>query len=587
MGNLKPRDFYPDFHVNIRKDGRVNGIKPVTLKDMGLPYDLDYPEQKVGDLSKEQLENLVEEFIFLIDELLPRDIQDLFYKATLDPRQAYWNLFEMAAKKMQLPYYLNSHRDQEKGIYPNIYDGIMDFVYEGRTLADIYLNTCVTKETILDVVDCQYVVADFFDDEYVQRLFPVELVLFKLSKYDYKRFVTLPACEGKADLVFYNKEQKPELIVCLDVESQYDELLDDAIDELKEQNEKRLEEISRIEKHCEEMHVAFLKFTNYQAMMLYKNDTLGDLIKKSMNDPTYAKTFLSKQNAKEQEPYPQVMSEHNMMDNGSWERILTNEEEKELGYSEPLIEMEDTDIITDLKVEYTRETKIKPKSFSDGAAFDFLTWNYLETLTIERDTETLTNHIQLADECSVTNIYYVEGGVSNLLDELYPDIFDYVEGNPDDVIDDPMEQRKYKLTVRTQQGEEKVIEGTFDKYGLPGEFPMFIEKVYDFMSFYGIGELFERSSYNRPKRRQSDYIFCDVEFETGGKTYCYIADDDSYEVNDIALVPAGHDNHQVLVRIVEKNYCSAENAPFPMAYANLVHDPVNGSLAGDIVFRVL
>ena len=104
MGNLKPRDFYPDFHVNIRKDGRVNGIKPVTLKDMGLPYDLDYPEQKVGDLSKEQLENLVEEFIFLIDELLPRDIQDLFYKATLDPRQAYWNLFEMAAKKMQLPY---------------------------------------------------------------------------------------------------------------------------------------------------------------------------------------------------------------------------------------------------------------------------------------------------------------------------------------------------------------------------------------------------------------------------------------------------------------------------------------------------
>ena len=86
MGNLKPRDFYPDFHVNIRKDGRVNGIKPVTLKDMGLPYDLDYPEQKVGDLSKEQLENLVEEFIFLIDELLPRDIQDLFYKATLDPR---------------------------------------------------------------------------------------------------------------------------------------------------------------------------------------------------------------------------------------------------------------------------------------------------------------------------------------------------------------------------------------------------------------------------------------------------------------------------------------------------------------------
>lgn len=89
MANLKSREFYPDFHVNIRKDGRVNGVEPVTLTDMGLPYDLDYPEQPVGELPKKLYENFVEEFIFLIDELLPRDIQDLFYKATLDPRRAY------------------------------------------------------------------------------------------------------------------------------------------------------------------------------------------------------------------------------------------------------------------------------------------------------------------------------------------------------------------------------------------------------------------------------------------------------------------------------------------------------------------
>ncbi len=38
MGNLKSREFYPDFHVNIRKDGRVNGVEPVTLKDMGFKF---------------------------------------------------------------------------------------------------------------------------------------------------------------------------------------------------------------------------------------------------------------------------------------------------------------------------------------------------------------------------------------------------------------------------------------------------------------------------------------------------------------------------------------------------------------------
>ena len=187
MGNLKSREFYPDFHVNIRKDGRVNGVEPVTLKDMGLPYDLDYPEQPVGELPKKLYENLVEEFIFLIDELLPRDIQDLFYKVTLDPRRAYWKLFEEAARRMQLPYYLNCHRDEAKGCYPNISDGIRGFIYEGRTLADIYLNTCVTRQMILEDIDYDYTCLSFSDDENEGLLFPAEFALFKMSIYNYKR----------------------------------------------------------------------------------------------------------------------------------------------------------------------------------------------------------------------------------------------------------------------------------------------------------------------------------------------------------------------------------------------------------------
>ena len=84
------------------------------------------------------------------------------------------------------------------------------------------------------------------------------------------------------------------------------------------------------------------------------------------------------------------------------------------------------------------------------------------------------------------------------------------------------------------------------------------------MAFYGIGELFNEASYSKAKRTSTDYIFCDVEFEPGGKTYCYLADDDSYEVGDTVLVPAEHDNHEALVRIVGKNYYSSENAPFPV-----------------------
>lgn len=276
-------------------------------------------------------------------------------------------------------------------------------------------------------------------------------------------------------------------------------------------------------------------------------------------------------------------------DIGSWDMILTNEDGKEICFSGPLMEQKDTavvglsdmlrtaigrddlfafdgcpDRIDNLKVEYERETRLKPKELPEGVTYDYVTWSYSEILTIDRATETLTNHIQFAEQCSVTNTYHVEDGISSLLNELRPEMLDAVEGNPPDVIDDPMEQRKYKITVITKRGKEKVVEGSFDKLGLPEEYPEFIEKIYDFMSFYGIGELFERGAYEKPKRRSTDYIFCDVEFEPDGRTYCYIADEDTYEAGDTVLVPAGPDNHEVLVRIVDKNYYSAENVPFPV-----------------------
>lgn len=258
---------------------------------------------------------------------------------------------------------------------------------------------------------------------------------------------------------------------------------------------------------------------------------------------------------------------------GCWERLDDIDEDmaenilKEWGYDDNPPEADGVLIpekIDYLKLAYNRETKIKPIHLPKDAEYEFMTWNYAEVLTIDRATETLTNHIQFAEHCSVTNTYHVEEGISSLLDELWPEMFDDVTGNPPDAIDDPMNQCNYRITVRTQHGTEKTTEGSFDKLGLPDEYPEFIEKIYDFMAFYGIGELFNKASYGKAKRTSSDYIFCDVEFEPGGKTYCYLTDDDSYEVGDTVLVPAGHDNHEALVRIVDKNYYSSEEAPFPV-----------------------
>ncbi len=51
-------------------------------------------------------------------------------------------------------------------------------------------------------------------------------------------------------------------------------------------------------------------------------------------------------------------------------------------------------------------------------------------------------------------------------------------------------------------------------------------------------------------------------FEEGGRTYCYLADNDDYCEGDLAVVPAGSDNHETIVRIESIEYHSGDEAPF-------------------------
>ncbi len=275
MGKLKSKDFYQDFHVTIHKNNKVNGIPPVTLKDMGLPYDLDYPEQTINELSKEQLDNLVEEFIFLIDELLPRDIQDLFYKATLEPRRAYWKLFEMAARKMQLSCYLNIHRDTATDYY-NITDGIIGFYQEGRTIADIYKNTCITKTMLLDVLDSHALLNGYIDaaDREVQQLLPIELALFRISKYNYKRFVPVEECARDISLALY--DDLGNLILAVSVFEFNDDDLDKDISVPAD--------VLELEEYCVKKQIPFMKFSANEADTLYESRELTKLLGEAIDN---------------------------------------------------------------------------------------------------------------------------------------------------------------------------------------------------------------------------------------------------------------------------------------------------------------
>lgn len=160
-----------------------------------------------------------------------------------------------------------------------------------------------------------------------------------------------------------------------------------------------------------------------------------------------------------------------------------------------------SDRIDKVTVDYHRVTKIKPSVIPEGADWEYATWDYTERLTIDRATDTLEHIQNIGSECQVSRKYHVQERVSSLLDEFDPEGFlCHVQGNPPDAIKQPLETKDYTITIESVYGGERTISGSFDRDGLPSDFPAFIDAVFSFLQFYGMGELFEPSIYAKPLR---------------------------------------------------------------------------------------
>ena len=225
----------------------------------------------------------------------------------------------------------------------------------------------------------------------------------------------------------------------------------------------------------------------------------------------------------------------------------------------------DSDRIEKIAVDYHRITKVKPGVLPKGATWEYVTWDYSEQLTIDRKTETLEHTQSIGSGCQVSRKYHVENGITSLLDALNAQaFFAHTEGNPPDIICNPLETKDYRITIDYLNADQMVLTGSFDRYGLPDDFSEFAETTFEFMRFYGMGEILDPSVHDKALRKQSDFIFCNVKFDKYGKTYCYLTDDDTLKAEDYVIVPVGEDNHESIVRIESIEYHPAEEAPFPI-----------------------
>lgn len=221
--------------------------------------------------------------------------------------------------------------------------------------------------------------------------------------------------------------------------------------------------------------------------------------------------------------------------------------------------------ITKIVLDYHRQTIVEKEGLPEQDEIASFTWDYSEHLIIDRKTKTLEHIQNIGSDCKVTHKYEIEGGIESLLDDFDPqELFSNINGNPSDVIETPNETKDYKITIDSNNMPKRIIEGSFDKNGLPDDFNEFIEAIFDFINFYGIGEIFDPSIYGKAKRRKSDYIFLSVTFLESYKNYYYLTDDDSIKVGDHVVVPVGENNYKEIAEVVNVEYFDEKNAPFPI-----------------------
>lgn len=206
---------------------------------------------------------------------------------------------------------------------------------------------------------------------------------------------------------------------------------------------------------------------------------------------------------------------------------------------------------------------------------EYVIWDYTEKLVVDR-ASSIIEHIQnIGTDCTVSRKFHIEEGVKNPLDALDSNVlFGAVEGNPDNVVDDPLETRDYTITVDFKHGPQRIIQGTYDKTSLPEHWGDFAESLLEFIQFYGFGEILNPAIYRKAKRRAQGYMYCSVEFESDGKRYHYISDDDTIKVGDRVVVPVGKDNYTSVGIVAEVGFYPEDEVPFPLEKTKYIIDKI-------------
>lgn len=229
------------------------------------------------------------------------------------------------------------------------------------------------------------------------------------------------------------------------------------------------------------------------------------------------------------------------------------------------------DRIEKVTLEYEMADVLKPPAHA-AKEQEEIELSYRERVLIYRKAGVVVQIQQYGNGFETAKEFHANSAVSELLNDIYSDdLFSQMPNNPLEATPDPQRYRKYRLSVEFLYGEPLELAGSFEKDGLPSDFPKFAEAVLRFIQhFCSAQEVLSPNIYGKAQRKAGDYIYLSVTFDEYGKEYYYRTTDETLEPGDLCIVPAGKDNHEAIARVVSVEYFSEDDVPLPLDRTKVV-----------------
>lgn len=221
----------------------------------------------------------------------------------------------------------------------------------------------------------------------------------------------------------------------------------------------------------------------------------------------------------------------------------------------------EADKVDRICIDYNRKVKVKARNHQEEGMVKV----YRENLIIDRESESIEYIQDNGGSCTVSRKFQFKGKLGEFLDGLDSHrTFEFIHGKSSDIIENPYDLRRYKITMDLSKTGQRTIEGKFYKQGLPRNWNDFIQNLLNFMSSYDQSQILNPAIYNFMARKKGEYIYCSVSFDNSYKTYYYLTDDYSINVGDLVMVPVGQDDNLSTAKVIDIEYFKEEDVPFPL-----------------------